>query len=298
MKNYTPAFTALLTGEQVLVDNLAMAVQFELVSGDVIRLAEVTADTEIGAHVWSPAPGLTRGSIDIPINDGPTSIDLEFMADPAGPLKYEDIQDGLFDAAVMTVYAFNRANLADGLNIIWWGDVTDINRGNFGFIEVSAEGPTNRQTDVLNKVYQFPCRHVFTSPECGVPAASVTYNGTVVSASGRFIVVSGTGGQINDFFNVGLFKLTSGRLKNRAREIRLSVLSGGDQSLELYRDFGGINPQPGDTCTVRRGCTHDFSPTHGNKFYNNARRYGGEPRLEADSDDVVHVVAEAQEDEA
>jgi hypothetical protein len=54
---YTPAFTALLTGEQVLVDNLAMAVQLELVSGDVIRLAEVTEDTEIGAHVWSPAPG-------------------------------------------------------------------------------------------------------------------------------------------------------------------------------------------------------------------------------------------------
>jgi hypothetical protein len=296
MRTYTPAFTALLTGEQVLVDNLAMAIQLELVSGDVIRLAEVTEDTEIGAHVWSPAPGLKRGSVEIPINEGPGSIDLEFMTDPTGPLKYEDVQDGLLDAAVLTVYAFNRANLADGLNVIWWGDVTDIRRGNFGAIEISAEGPTNRQTDVMNKTYQFPCRNIFTSPECGIDPATVTYDGTVVSADSRFITVEGTGGQGDDFFNVGLFRLTSGRLKGRAREIRLSVLSGSDQELELYRDFGGIDPQPGDTCTVRRGCTHDFSETHGNRFYNNARRYGGEPRLEADDSDVVHVAAEATDE--
>ena len=92
-----------------------------------------------------------------------------------------------------------------------------------------------------------------------------------------------------------MFRLTSGRLKNRAREIRLSTLSGANQVLELYRHFGGVAPLPGDTCTVRRGCTHDFSPTHGNRFYNNARRYNGEPRLEADDSDVVHVAAEAEE---
>ena len=295
MKTYTAGFTTLLTGEQVLVDNLAMAIQLELVSGDVIRLAEVVADTEIGAHVWHPAPGLKRGSIEIPINEGPGNIDLEFQCDPAGPLKYEDVQDGLLDAAVLTVYAFNRANLADGLNIIFWGDVSDIRRGNFGFIEISAEGPANRQTEFINKRYQSPCRNRFTDEACGVDPASVTYAGTVVSMSDRFVTVSGTGGQASDFFNVGLFRLTSGRLKNRAREIRLSTLSGGNQGLELYRHFGGVQPLPGDTCTVRRGCTHDFSPTHGNRFYNNARRYNGEPRLEADDDDVVHVAAEAEE---
>ena len=295
MKTYTTGFTTLLTGEQVLVDNLAMAIQLELVSGDVIRLAEVVADTEIGAHVWSPAPGLKRGSIEIPINEGPGSIDLEFQCDPAGPLKYADVQDGLLDAAVVTVYAFDRANLADGMSVIFWGDVTDIRRGNFGFIEISAEGPLNRQTEFLNKTYQSPCRNRFTDEACGIDPASVTYAGTVTAVDGRYIMVSGTGGQADGFFDVGLFKLTSGRLKNRAREIMVSTLSGGDQRLELYRDFGGVAMAAGDTCTVRRGCTHDFSPTQGNRFYNNARRYNGEPRLEADDADVVHVAAEAEE---
>ena len=275
MKTYTLGLTSLLSGEQVLTDGLARAVMLELMNGDAIRVAEVTEDTEIGAHVFSPAPGFRCGSIELVLNEGPISLDVEFQCDEAGPIKYTDVQDGLLDAAQITLYAFDRGNLADGTNVLFWGDVTDIRRGSYGFVDLSAEGPLNRQTEYVNKVYQAPCRHRFTSPECGVPAASVTYAGTVVSAAGRFITVSGTGGQASDFFNVGLFTMTAGRLKNRRREIRISTLSGGNQALELYRDFGGINPQVGETCLVRRGCTHDFSPTHGNRFYNNARRYGG-----------------------
>lgn len=293
MITYTAGLTSLLTGDQVLVDNLATAVQFDLVSGNVVRLADVIGDEEIGAHVWSPAPGLKRGSLEIKVNSGPTSMDIEFMLDPAGPLTYADVQDGLLDAAEMRVFLFNRADLVDGMNLIFWGDVTDVKRGSFGFVDISAEGPTGRESEYSTKVYQFPCRNRFTSPECGIPAASVTYSGTVVSADGMDIVVSGTGGQADNFFDVGLFKLTSGRLKNRAREIMTSLLSGGNQALTLYRSFGGINPQPGDTCTVRRGCTHDFSAEQGNRFYENPRRYGGEPRLEPDDSDVVHMGAGA-----
>lgn len=294
MRTYSTGLTTLLTGDQVLVDSLAMAIQLELVSGDVIRLAEVLEDTEIGAYVWSPAPGLKRGSIELPINEGPTNIDLEFQCDPDGPLVYADVQDGLLDAAILTVYAFDRDNLGDGLNVIFWGDVSDIRRGNFGFIELSAEGPTNRQTDFVNQTYQSPCRNRFTDERCGIDPDSVTFEGVIVSMTDRVVIVSGTGGQADEFFNVGLLRLTSGRLTNRAREIRLSTLSGGNQVLELYRHFGGVAPSPGDTCTVRRGCTHDFSATHGNRFYNNARRYNGEPRLEADDNDVVHVAAESE----
>lgn len=295
MKTYSGDLTAALTGEQVTIEDLALAFEFRFVNEEVVRIAEVTVDTEIGAYVWQPAAGLRRGSIDLEINAGPTSLDVELVAYAGGPITYEDVQDGVLDNAEVSVYVFRRDDPDSSLDLLFWGDVTDIRRGNFGAVEFTIDGPLGRQTEFINKIYSATCRHRFTSPECGVDPASVTFDGVIVSASGRFITVSGTGGQATDFFRVGLLRMTSGRiLKNRAREIKESTLTDGNQVLELYRDFGGINPAPGDTCTVRRGCTHDFDPNFGNRFYNNARRYGGEPRIESDDDDVVHVTAEEE----
>lgn len=296
MKTYSTGLTTALSGEAVLIEDLALAIELRLVNEEIVRLAEVFEDTEIGANIWQPAPGLKRGSIDFQINSGPITLDLEFACYDGGPISYTDVQDGVLDAAECLVYIFRRDDPSSALDLLFFGDVIEVRRGNFGFVEISLEGPLGRQTDFINKVYSSTCRHRFTSPECGVDPASVTYAGVVVNANGRFIDVSGTGGQPDDFFKVGLLRMTSGRiLKNRAREIRHSSLSGGLQVLELYRDFGGINPAIGDTCLVRRGCTHDFDPNFGNKFYNNARRYGGEPRLESDDADIDFVGTETDD---
>ncbi len=291
MKTYSAGLTAALTGEGVVVSDLAIAVVITLTNDEVVRIAEVYVDTEISAHVFSPAPGLKRSAIEYRMNEGSMTMELEFQAYVGGPIAYSDVQYGLYDNAEVGVYAFLRDAVTPVLDPLFWGRVTNEPRGSFGFVECTLEGPLGAQTEFINKFYQGPCRHRFTSPECGIDPASVTFAGTVVSADSRFIEVSGTGGQASDFFNVGLFTVTSGRLKNHKREIKTSTLTGGNQVLELYRDFGGIDPPVAATCLVRRGCTHDFSPTQGNRFYNNARRYGGEPRHEADSNDVIHKTA-------
>jgi hypothetical protein len=295
MKTYSAGLTALLTGDQVNAHHIGRAIKLELVNDDVVYMADVHDDTEIEAHVYEHAPGLKVGDLELILNEGPISLDVEFQTHADAPVTYADVQDGLLDGAILQMGVFLRDNLANGIDWLFWGPITDIRRGSFGFVEVSAEGPTYLQTDIINQKYQSMCRHRFTSPECGISAAGVTFSGTIVLGGGRFFEVSGTGGQATDFFNVGLFKLTSGRLKNRAREIRQSTLTGGNQVLELYRSFGGIDPQIGDTCTVRRGCTHDLSTTHGNKFYNNMRRYGGDPRLESDGEDVIQQAADVGE---
>jgi hypothetical protein len=229
-----------------------------------------------------------------PDQRGAGLIDLEFLYDPAGPLKYEDVQDGLLDAAVLTVYAFDRANLADGLNVIFWGDVTDIRRGNFGFIEISAEGPTNRQTDVLNKTYQSPCRISSPAPRCGMTRRASPMPARSFRLGSLHHRV-GTGGQGDDFFNVGLFRLTSGGSKPGA----------GDKIVDAERGQSGARA----LSRLRRHPSAAGRHLHGAawlhaRFQRDARqpllqqrrRYGGEPRLEADDSDVVHVAAEATDE--
>jgi uncharacterized phage protein (TIGR02218 family) len=287
-KSLSAGLTALLAADSTIA-GLARAFVITRKDDTVVRVAEVTDDTEIGAHVFSPVTGVKIGSIPIEINpSGPGSLDVEFHAFVGGPIDFEDVRDGLYANATCSVCLIDRNDPDTELDEIFFGDVGEVKFSNLGFVEFTVTGPLGRARDYINDVYQAACRARFTSTDrwraCNVSAASVTENATVVSVSGRNIVVSGLSGSTGKY-NLGLITLTSGRFENHKREIRTSTVSG-NTTLELYIPFG-VAPEVGVTMTVRQGCSHDLSTTQGCPFYSNIVNYRGEPYIDADAATVI-----------
>jgi uncharacterized phage protein (TIGR02218 family) len=266
-----------------VIDGLAFALQIKRRDGNVEAFADVLEDTVVDGVTYSPGAMIVLGSITIAMDDQPTSVDMELIAQDGVDYIFtqSDLHDGLYNGSEISLFVFNRNNLAIAPDLIFWGDVGEIKAYNLGHVEFTVIGPLGRAKNYVNELYGGPCRAIFTDARCKVDPETVTFHGAVLTGGdGRFITVTGPSAATGNY-NLGLLRFTSGRLKGRAREIRTSTHNGdGSTTIELYIGFG-VSYDVGDICDVRQGCSYDLSET-GCPRYNNILNYRGEPYIDSE----------------
>jgi uncharacterized phage protein (TIGR02218 family) len=163
-----------------------------------------------------------------------------------------------------------------------WQEVTQritIARGNVGEVkrhETAFTAEFRSMAALLNqrtgRTYQRYCDATLGDARCKIDLTSSTYKGTgtITSASGRSLVVSGLGAYAAGWFVYGVLTFTSGN--NNGQKFEVKGHSAG--SLTLWT----LPPKPvlnGDTFSITAGCSQDSS-TCKTKF-NNIVNFQGFP---------------------
>jgi uncharacterized phage protein (TIGR02218 family) len=274
--------TLVASGE---IEGLCRAFKITRKDGTIVRFAETSDDVELGdGFTYSAAVSLQVGSLVQEANAGPSSLDIELVATDGGTIDFADIQDGLYTGSTLEMFLMDRKTLSEEPVSFWFGDVGEVKFTDQGLVEMSVVGPLGRARNYVNETYGGSCRAFFTDDRCGIDPETVTFEGTISVVSDRTITVTGdAAGQPADYFALGLLTMTSGRINNHKREIRLNESAG---VLELYNSFG-VQPEVGDTVLVRAGCSYDVDPEDratltGCRRWSNILNFRGEPFLDDD----------------
>ena len=124
------------------------------------------------------------------------------------------------------------------------------------------------------------CFHQVYDPGCGLLASTFAINGTIASAGdGAHFTTSLT--QVNGYFNLGRFLMTSGAASGQ--ETNISSYSNASGAVALATPFSVV-PAPGDTFTAIPGCNRQQSQCSNTSTavgppFNNLKRFGGVPYM-------------------
>lgn len=203
-----------------------LALKITRVDGTVKRWARTLAGQSISGDTYTAVAGFKIGSVSIEANSGPTHIRVTLAAVSGSTIgvSQPDIRSGIYDAARATVYLINHQTPADGAGVLAAGTVGEISITNRGLAQFDIVGILGKAGALIVEHYVPTCLAWFGDDNphdqrCGVPLASHTTAATVVSASGRNVVVSGIA-SADDHFNLGKIKITAGASKGRAFAIK------------------------------------------------------------------------------
>lgn len=278
MRTVSVPFLSLIS--QSVIDGLAVAYRFYKRDGVIKYFADERSPVTLGdGETYEPDVAIALGSVTLTADDAASQVDLEIVAAENNPIVFTDIQDGLYNGGQVEVLLYNRNDLEEPPELLYWGDIREIKWDDTGHVNITLMGPLGRTRNYVAELYGGSCRAIFTDERCKVPKEDVTfYDAVVVGSTARFLKVTGPT-EATDHWNLGLATITSGRLKGRKREIRKSVkYDNGDTEFELYIGFG-INVENGVTVDVRQGCAYDLSDK-GCLRYNNILNYRGEPYID------------------
>lgn len=290
MKAFTSDLVTLI--ESATVEGLARAFTITRKDGVVKRFAETVTDIVLDGQTYSANVSLIVGSYANAMNEEASEIDIEMVAFAGGPIAFTDVQDGLYNGSEIEIFLFDRdtpANANPTSNLLFWGKLSAATFTNLGHAQFTAKGPLAEAGKIVNRKYAGSCDAHFADADganlCKIDPDTVTETGTIVSMDDRTLVVSGLSNP-TDYYNLGRTKFTSGRLKNRIREIQTSTLSG-NTTIVLFASYG-INAQVGDTLEVKAGCSFDVDPASrvvltGCRRWNNILNYRGFPYMDDDA---------------
>jgi uncharacterized phage protein (TIGR02218 family) len=185
-------------------------------------------------------------------------------------INEDDLANGVYDGAEVTLLWVNWAD-PTMYQVLSRGFIGEVKRQETAF---SAEfrSLSQKLAQKTGRTYQRTCDAVLGDNRCKVNLASPIFQGTgsVTSASGRDLVVSGLGGYADDWFTHGLLTFTSG--SNNGLSFEVKHHSG--TSIQLWE----VPPSPVlsmDTFSITAGCKQDLD-TCRDKF-NNLLNFQGFP---------------------
>lgn len=188
-----------------------------------------------------------------------------------------DIIDGRWDAAEVTVYLVNWADVAMR-QTIFRGQVGRMARGDLAF-RAEVRSLVDRLAQRTGRVFGYFCDADLGDTRCGIDLTSATYRATGsigAAPTSRGFILSGVSGYSAGWFTGGLVRLTSGGLSGLAREIKAHTLKGTVHSVELWAPLPA-SPAVGDTLAVTAGCDKSWAMCR--ERFSNGDRFRGFPHM-------------------
>jgi uncharacterized phage protein (TIGR02218 family) len=259
-------FAAALAGGST---SLCGAFEIERVDGTVIRLTNAQQAFTADGETFTPAPGFNVGALRLDANGASGDLAVEIASYPGALIETADLLDGLYDGAAFRYYLADYENPAFGLVAKWRGWVDAIETTDRHKSRLTIRGLLARTHFMVTETYSAACRAFWADSRCGINAASFTHTATVVSVSGRTVVLSVVGTPSRSFA-LGSIVATSGRAKGKRLEIY--SWNSGSSTAVMFMPF--LNLAPGDAVQIMPGCAYNVEACVG---WNNIRNYRGEP---------------------
>jgi uncharacterized phage protein (TIGR02218 family) len=195
MRAFDAALLAALTGK---VTALALGVKIKRSDGQIIRFIQTTEQMIIDGELFVPAAGVTVASIPFELNGAATRIDLNVVSTDGGTIDAQDIRDGLYDNATVSIYLIDRNSEASLRNILFIGYMGPIIVTERGFATIEMIGLLDRANQLVSEVYTPVCRADFGDRRCKVDLVPLTQRVKVVSSVGYDLVVFGLNAASNE----------------------------------------------------------------------------------------------------
>lgn len=219
--------------------------------GAVQGFTEHDEDITFDSVTYIASSGFTASRMQQALGLAPGNLNVE-GALSSDTINADDLAAGAYDHAEVVLYWVN------------WNDVSErvvLEKGNVGEVarqETAFSAEFRSLIDKLNQttghVYQRSCDAVVGDARCGVDLTNASFKatGTITSALGRALVVSGIGSFDDGFFTYGVLTFTSGENDGLSFEVKSHVGS----SLTLW-DIPPETVANGDGYAVTAGCGKD-----------------------------------------
>jgi len=261
---------------------LATALRITRTDNVVFAITDHDADSTIDAVLYKSAPGLDVTNIEHSAGTGVDNLELSVFGDDSvfTPI---DVLGGVWRNAAFTIFRYNWASPADGIDTLLTGTVGEVTlRGNT--IVAELRGLQQYLQQPVGNVSTKACRTRLGSALCGVNLATYTFAATITTATSRQVFTAAALAQAAGYFAEGLLTWTSGANAGLSQKVK-TFAAGGVVTLALPM-LGTVSV--GDGFDITAGCTKRLAEDCIAKFAN-VLNYQGEPHRPT-LDDMVKPV--------
>lgn len=251
----------------------------ECVNGLVVRLTDFPRDLVMGGNTYKSDSGYQFTGLETGTNLAAAAMDLEgFVA--LGAVERDDVASGVFDNAMMYVFATNWTNPQEdeeeiGAAILGKTTLSDDKYR----IEMMALADVLGQS--VGRRYQPSCDKVFGSQTyagCKVDLAAITVTGTLSHVTSRTIFRDNTRTEDADWFGAGTIRFTTGpNVGLKPLEIKRYEADGTIETFEPV--YYAVDP--GDEYEMIPGCRKRREDCRDK--WNNIANFGGFPSVPTSS---------------
>lgn len=250
--------------------------EISLEGGSPIELYDLVLGTEsyhlttseesvvVGPITYTPTV-IRRQAIRIGPEERAAVLEIEMPSDHPFVQRYITIVPG--SEAILTIRRLHRLDGVTPEVLVWFkGIARSVGFSDDGFRASVAVLPITGtlERSIPRFLYSNLCNHVLYDSGCKVEQNSFRHIGTISTTIGSTVVVPGSNGFVNGFFNGGFLSLDGGK------DFRLVLEHTGDNLRMLLPFPGNVVGAP---VQVFAGCEHTL-PVCKNKF-DNVQNYGG-----------------------
>jgi uncharacterized phage protein (TIGR02218 family) len=248
---------------------LAAALKIARTDNQVFGFTSADADALIGGVLYKASPGLDLTNVQTSAGLAVDNLELTTLDDGTLFTK-ADVLDGIWRNAAFTLFRYNWANLADGIDTLLTGTLGDgdLRRSTIVF---ELRGLQQYLQQPVGDVSSPTCRARLGDARCTKDLTAFRFTGTVTAAGQQTFTASAMA-QATDYFTDGQIDWLTGANAGRSRRVKTHV-SGGVFTLALPML---LTVAVGDTFRATAGCTKRPVEDCGAKF-SNILNFQGEP---------------------
>lgn len=237
--------------------------------GEVQGFTEHDNDLTFLGTTFLASAGFTASRIQQKLGLSVDNLTLQGAID-SDTINEDDLAAGRYDDASVELFWVNFEDVSQRL-LVSKGSIGEVKRMETAF-EAEFRSLAHRLGQRTGRTYQRYCDATLGDSRCKVNLNTPTFRGTgtVVSASGRNLVLDGIGSYANGWFLHGTLEMTSGACDGLTFEVKGHT--GGN--VQLWQ-LPPLTITAGDGFRIRAGCKQD-NVTCRTKF-NNLLNYQGFP---------------------
>lgn len=232
-----------------------------------------TVDIVYNSNTYSGFPGFDVSSVTFTDGDGAPAVDLTHPLGTVGPITWQNAASGLISGLAVRLWIYEFDNgYAHEIGSKWYIGSIQTNDAGMAVFEVKSASRRNKQ--LFLRRYEPKCQHQLGDSGCGVNLASYTETVTVATNPDLFtltVTASSSPVPVDDIFNNGAIKFTSGPLQGTSYDVRDWVSSTG--TVRLFSPLKGV-PAAGNTATIHQGCDKTTGAAGCSRFSNIERFFG------------------------
>jgi uncharacterized phage protein (TIGR02218 family) len=266
MKTQTPALLAHRQGGST---TLAWCWKITRRDTQVFGFTSVDADLVIDGITYKAATGITPSAVESQVDLAVPNLEVAGILD-SDAITVEDIEAGLWDAAVVEIFEVNYADLTQESMTLRVGTLGEVSAGENSF-KAEVRGLAQLLQQSVGEVYAAACSATLGDSRCQVDLAPLTVTGTVTDVTDRRIFSDSSRSEAADWFGGGVVTWTSGANAGLRMEVAQFIGSGFLLHLPMPSEIAA-----GDTYSAIPGCRKRRTEDCNTKF-NNVVNFRGFP---------------------
>jgi uncharacterized phage protein (TIGR02218 family) len=217
--------------------------------GLVYGFTDHDEDLVVSGVTYKAATGYARSAIRATLGLAPDNLELS-GALASSAITAADIRAGIWDYAVVEIFACNWADLTMGTLKMGKGKLGAIKDGRNGFV-AELLGLASHLGQAIGRLYTVACDADLGDARCGISLAAFTKTGAITSVTSRRAFADTSRAEADGYFDGGKFTWTSGNNSGLKMEVKTFLHAGGAFTLQLPMPF---SVQVGDTYSAIHGC--------------------------------------------